>query len=182
MTDQPGAASIFHCTNPKCGRVWQSAGDNNLCSACLSPLAGSSDEAAAAQAVFSTVYGSAAATVHHQLLVVTTNDIPGYRITKVHGDVFGLTVRARNYFANFGAQLRTVVGGEVSGYTRLLTDSRNEARQRLMDEAAKTGANAVVAMRFDCNEIGEIMTEIAAYGTAVTIEQDPTTAGSPSDD
>ena len=104
------------------------------------------------------------------MLIVTTNEISGYRITKVHGDVFGLTVRARNYLSNLGAQLQTVVGGEVSGYTRLLTDSRNEARERMWTEARARGANAVIAMRFDCNEIGGIMSEIAAYGTAVTVE------------
>jgi uncharacterized protein YbjQ (UPF0145 family) len=103
------------------------------------------------------------------VLIVTTNDVPGYEIVEVHGDIFGLTVRARNYFSNLGASLRTVVGGEVSGYTKLLTDSRNEARERLKHEARRRGANAVVAMRFDCNEIGDIMTEIAAYGTAVTV-------------
>jgi uncharacterized protein YbjQ (UPF0145 family) len=104
------------------------------------------------------------------VLIVTTNEIPGYQITAVHGDVFGLTVRARNYFSNLGASFQTLVGGEVAGYTKLLTDSRNQARQRMWREARSRGANAVVAMRFDCNEIGGIMSEIAAYGTAVTVE------------
>lgn len=104
------------------------------------------------------------------VLIVTMNEIPGYRITEVHGDVFGLVVRARNYFSNLGAQFMTVAGGEVSGYTRLLTDSRNQARDRMWREARARGANAVVAMRFDCNEIGGIMSEVAAYGTAVTAE------------
>jgi uncharacterized protein YbjQ (UPF0145 family) len=104
------------------------------------------------------------------VLIVTTNDIPGYRISKVHGDVFGLIVRARNYFSNLGAQFRTLAGGEVAGYTRLLTDSRNQARERMWREARARGANAVIAMRFDCNEIGDIMSEVAAYGTAVTVE------------
>jgi uncharacterized protein YbjQ (UPF0145 family) len=104
------------------------------------------------------------------VLIVTTNEVPGYRITGVHGDVFGLVVRARDYFSNLGAQLRTLVGGEVGGYTRLLTDSRNQARQRMWLEARARGANAVVAMRFDCNEIGGIMSEVVAYGTAVTVE------------
>jgi uncharacterized protein YbjQ (UPF0145 family) len=106
-------------------------------------------------------------------LVVTTNDIPGYRITAVHGDVFGLVVRARDVFSNIGASLRTLVGGEVAGYTRLLADSRNQARERMCEEARARGANAVVAMRFDCNEIGDIMSEVAAYGTAVTAEPSP---------
>jgi Putative heavy-metal-binding len=61
------------------------------------------------------------------VLIVTTNEIPGYRITEVHGDVFGLTVRARNLFSNMGASLRTLAGGEVAGYTKLLTESRKEA-------------------------------------------------------
>jgi uncharacterized protein YbjQ (UPF0145 family) len=104
------------------------------------------------------------------VLIVTTNEIPGYRIIGVHGDVFGLIVRARNYFSNVGASFRTLVGGEVAGYTALLTDSRNQARERLWREARARGANAVVAMRFDCNEIGGVMSEVAAYGTAVTVE------------
>ena len=104
------------------------------------------------------------------VLIVTTNEIPGYRITQVHGDVFGLVVLARNIFSNVGAQLRTVAGGEVSGYTKLLTDSRNQARHRMWREARSRGANAVLAMRFDCNEIGDIMSEVVAYGTAVTVE------------
>jgi uncharacterized protein YbjQ (UPF0145 family) len=79
-------------------------------------------------------------------------------------------VRARNILANIGAQLTTIAGGEVAAYTRLLTDSRNQARERMWREACSRGANAVVAMRFDCNEIGDIMSEIAAYGTAVTVE------------
>jgi uncharacterized protein YbjQ (UPF0145 family) len=104
------------------------------------------------------------------VLIVTTNEIPGYRIIGVHGDVFGLIVRARNYFSNVSASFRTLVGGEVAGYTALLADSRNQARERMWREARARGANAIVAMRFDCNEIGGIMSEVAAYGTAVTIE------------
>jgi uncharacterized protein YbjQ (UPF0145 family) len=104
------------------------------------------------------------------VLIVTTNEIPGYRITEVHGDVFGLIVRARHYFSNLGAQFRTLSGGEVAGYTKLLADSRNQARERMWREARARGANAIVGMRFDCNEIGGIMSEIAAYGTAVTVE------------
>jgi uncharacterized protein YbjQ (UPF0145 family) len=86
------------------------------------------------------------------VLIVTMNEIPGYRITEVHGDVFGMVVRARSYFSNLGAQFMTVVGGEVTGYTRLLTDSRNQARERMWRAARARGANAVVAMRFDCND------------------------------
>jgi uncharacterized protein YbjQ (UPF0145 family) len=103
------------------------------------------------------------------ILIVTTNDVPGYEITQVHGEVCGLIVRARNAFSNMGAGLRTVFGGEARGYTTLLLDSRNEALERLREAAREKGANAVVAMRFDCNEIASIMSEVAAYGTAVTL-------------
>jgi uncharacterized protein YbjQ (UPF0145 family) len=100
-------------------------------------------------------------------LIVTTNEIPGYDIEAVCGDVFGLVVMSRHVFSNLGASLKTVVGGEVRGYTELLRRSRNEARERLWQEAVALGANAVVAMRFDCNTISDLMTEVAAYGTAV---------------
>lgn len=104
------------------------------------------------------------------ILVVTTDEIPGYRITKVVGEVCGLTVRARNAFSNMGASFRTMWGGEAKGYTKLLLDSRQEAVDRLKAEAATVGANAVVAMRYDSGEIADLMNEVAAYGTAVTVE------------
>jgi uncharacterized protein YbjQ (UPF0145 family) len=103
------------------------------------------------------------------VIVSTMNDLPGYDVIEVHGEVYGLIVRARNVFSNIGAGLRTVVGGEAKGYTKLLSDSRDQATERLRDSAAAKGANAVLAMRFDCNEIGDIMSEVAAYGTAVTV-------------
>ncbi|MGA2409894.1 MAG: YbjQ family protein [Candidatus Binataceae bacterium] len=105
------------------------------------------------------------------VIVTTTNDLPGYEIVQVIGEVFGLVVRARNAFANFGAGLRTVFGGEVHGYTQLLTDSRNQAIERLRLAAMERGGNAVLAMRFDCNEIANMMSEIAAYGTAVVVRK-----------
>ncbi len=105
------------------------------------------------------------------ILIVTTNDVPGYEITQVHGEVCGLIVRARNVFSNVGASMRTVFGGEARGYTTLLLESRKQAIERLREAAREKGANAVVAMRFDCNEIASMMSEVAAYGTAVTIAQ-----------
>ncbi|MEZ5115258.1 MAG: heavy metal-binding domain-containing protein [Candidatus Nanopelagicales bacterium] len=105
------------------------------------------------------------------IIVVTTNDLPGYRITEVHGEVFGVTVRARNAFSNMGASFRTLVGGEAKGYTKLLADSRLEAVDRLRYAANQVGANAVVAMRYDSGEIADMMNEVAAYGTAVTVER-----------
>jgi len=102
------------------------------------------------------------------ITVTTMNDLPGYRVDEVFGEVFGLTVRSRNIGSDIGAQLKGLVGGEVKGYTKMLADSRLQAVERLRDSARETGANAVIAMRFDCNELGGNMTEVAAYGTAVT--------------
>jgi uncharacterized protein YbjQ (UPF0145 family) len=105
------------------------------------------------------------------IIVSTMNDLPGYDVVEVHGEVFGLIVRARNAFSNIGASLRTLVGGEVSGYTKLLSESRDHAVDRLREAARAKGANAVLAMRFDCNDIADIMSEVAAYGTAVTVRR-----------
>lgn len=109
--------------------------------------------------------------MHENIIVATTNDLPGYDVMEVYGEVFGLIVRSRNIFSNFGASLRTIFGGEVRGYTRLLTDSRNQAIARMCDEAAAKGANAVLAMRFDSGDIGQVMNEVAAYGTAVRVQK-----------
>lgn len=111
-----------------------------------------------------------------QILIVTTNDIPGYEVEEVYGEVFGLIVRSRNMFSNIGASFRTIFGGEVKGYTTLLADARNHAIERLREEAKSKGANAVVAMRFDSGDIGGIMNEVAAYGTAVRIRKKVITA------
>jgi uncharacterized protein YbjQ (UPF0145 family) len=107
----------------------------------------------------------------NDIIVTTMNDLPGYEIVEVYGEVFGLIVRARNAFSNIGASFRTIAGGEVKGYTKLLSESRNHAVERLMEAARERGANAVIAMRFDCNEIGDVMSEVAAYGTAVTVRR-----------
>jgi uncharacterized protein YbjQ (UPF0145 family) len=103
------------------------------------------------------------------ILVSTMNDVPGFEVTVIHGEVFGIVVRARNAFSNAGASLRTVFGGEAKGYTKLLSDSRQEALARLRQEAHLLGGNAVLAARFDSGEIANLMSEVAAYGTAVTI-------------
>jgi uncharacterized protein YbjQ (UPF0145 family) len=105
------------------------------------------------------------------ILVSTMNDVPGYEITEVHGEVFGLVVRSRNMFSNIGAGLRTMFGGEARGYTKLLSDSRQEAVARLKHATQQVGGNAVIAMRFDANELADVMSEVAAYGTAVTIRR-----------
>lgn len=106
------------------------------------------------------------------ILLSTMNDVPGYRVVRVMGEVFGLTVRSRNAFSNMGAGFKAIAGGELKGLTKLLHGSRQEALQRLCEEAMARGANAVLAMRFDCNEIGGTASEIAAYGTAVYVMPD----------
>ena len=108
-------------------------------------------------------------------LIVTTNEIAGHAVKAVHGDVFGLVVMSRNLGSNIGAGLRSLAGGEIVAYTELLEDSRNIARRRMWAHAVQRGGNAVVAFRFDCNSLGETMSEVAAYGTAVTVERLPAT-------
>jgi uncharacterized protein YbjQ (UPF0145 family) len=103
------------------------------------------------------------------MLIVTTNDLPGYRVDEVLGEIFGLTVRSRNAFSQMGAGLKSILGGELRGMTTALTDSRNQVMQRLIDEATERGANAILAMRFDTSEMGGVWTEICAYGTAVRV-------------
>jgi len=102
-------------------------------------------------------------------MVSTMNDIPGYRIEAVHGEVFGLTVRSRNLGSQIGAGLKSLAGGELKGMTKNLVTSRHEVIERMKQEAAAVGANAVLAMRFDTSEMGGNWTELCAYGTAVTI-------------
>src|SRR5882672_199002 len=101
------------------------------------------------------------------MLISTMNDLPGYEIDEVFGEVFGLTVRARNIGSQIGAGLKSLIGGELGGMTKMLAQGREEAIVRLVAEAEAKGANAIVAMRFDTSELGTTWTEICAYGTAV---------------
>ena len=105
------------------------------------------------------------------MLITTANDLPGHEITDVYGEVFGLTVRSRNAFSQFGAGLKSMMGGELRGMTKALADSRNDVIQRMTEEAEAKGANAIVAMRFDTSEMGNTWTEICAYGTSVRINK-----------
>ena len=107
------------------------------------------------------------------MLIVTMNDVPGYRITKVFGEVNGLTVRTRNVGAQIGAGFKALAGGELEGLTRQLQESRAEALERLSEAATAVGANAVIAMRYDSNELANTFQEILAYGTAVVVEPAP---------
>jgi len=103
------------------------------------------------------------------VLISTMNDVPGYEVSEVLGEVFGLTVRARNIGSQLGAGLKSLVGGELRGMTKNLVASREEVIQRMVDEAKAKGADAVLAFRFDTSDMGGNWTEICAYGTAVRI-------------
>jgi len=106
------------------------------------------------------------------MLVTTTENVPGYRRTKTLGQVFGLVVRSRGVGGNILAGLRPIMGGEIHEYTQLLEETRRQAVDRMVKNANTMGANAVVMMRFDSSEIGQMMSEIVAYGTAVTLEEE----------
>ena len=101
------------------------------------------------------------------MIITTMNDLPGYAIEEVLGEVFGLTVRARNVGSQIGASFKSLVGGELKGMTKMLGEGREHAQQRLVEAAEAKGANAIIAFRFDTSELGSTWTEICAYGTAV---------------
>lgn len=105
---------------------------------------------------------------HH--LVSTGNEIPGYRITRPLGIVRGITVRSRSVIGNLGAALQTLVGGNISIYTELCEKARGEAFELMLRHGAAMGANAIVGMRYDANDVAEGVTEVLAYGTAVQVE------------
>jgi uncharacterized protein YbjQ (UPF0145 family) len=107
----------------------------------------------------------------NDMLLSTMNDLPGYEVTEVIGEVFGLTVRSRNVGSSLGAAFKSLAGGELRGMTKLLAASRIEAQDRLIETAQAKGADAILAMRFDVNELQGIGQEICAYGTAVKIRR-----------
>jgi len=104
------------------------------------------------------------------MIVTTTENIPGTRVVKTIGQVFGLTVRSRSLGGNIAAGLKGLVGGEIGSYVKLNEDSRRQALDRMVQNAAAMGANAVTMMRFDSTEMGRSMSEIVAYGTARIVE------------
>lgn len=105
------------------------------------------------------------------MLVVTTENVPNHRVREAKGQVFGVVVRSRGLGGNILASLRSIVGGEITEYTELLEHTRREAVDRMVKNARLMQADAVVMMRFDSSEIGQTMSEIVAYGTAVTLEK-----------
>ena len=104
-------------------------------------------------------------------LVTTGNDIAGYRIVRTLGLVRGITVRSRSIVGTLGASLQTLVGGNITLFTELCETTREEAYDLMVQHAAERGANAVVAMRYDANEVMQGVTEVLAYGTAVEVQR-----------
>ena len=104
------------------------------------------------------------------MLVVTTETVAGQRVRQTLGQCFGVVVRSRGLGGNIAAGLRSLVGGEIVEYTQMLEEARKHAVDRLVDNAALMGANAILMLRFDSSEIGQTMSEIVAYGTAAVLE------------
>lgn len=104
------------------------------------------------------------------MITTTTETIEGMRITQVHGVAMGNTVRSKHVGRDIMAGLKTIVGGEVRGYTEMLTEARAEATERMKKEASSMGANAVLNVRFTTSAVAAGMSEMLAYGTAVTVE------------
>jgi len=104
------------------------------------------------------------------MLVATTNDLPGHRIVAHLGLVRGVTVRSRSVIGNIGGSIQSIFGGKLSIYVNLAEAARQEAYDLLVAHAAELGANAIIAVRYDANEIMEGITEVLAYGTAVRVE------------
>lgn len=106
-------------------------------------------------------------------MITTGNELPGYRIVRNLGIVRGIVVRSRSIVGNIGAGLQSLIGGNITLYTELCEKAREDAYELLLEHAAQHGANAVVAMRYDANEVSAGITEVLAYGTAVVVEPRP---------
>ncbi|AIZ44435.1 hypothetical protein QR90_03975 [Deinococcus radiopugnans] len=104
------------------------------------------------------------------MMITTTNELEGHRVTRPLGVVRGLTVRSRSVLGNLGASLQTILGGNITLYTELAEKARQEAFDLMVQHAQERGANAILAMRYDANEITDGVTEVLAYGTAVVVE------------
>lgn len=104
------------------------------------------------------------------MIIATSEHIAGHKVVRTIGEAFGLVVRSRGIGGNVMAQLRSLAGGEITEYTEMLEEARRHAIDRLVQNATEMGANAIIMMRFDSSEIGQTMSEIVAYGTAVVIE------------
>jgi uncharacterized protein YbjQ (UPF0145 family) len=105
------------------------------------------------------------------MMVTTSTELPGYRIVRNCGIVRGIVVRSRSILGSIGAGLQTIIGGNITLLTELCEKTREDAYELMMQHAAEHGANAIVAMRYDANEILQGVTEVLAYGTAVVVER-----------
>ncbi len=108
----------------------------------------------------------------NEFIVVSSNHVPGYKAVETHGFVYGLTVRSRGLGGQIGAGLRSMFGGEIKEYVKMMEETRDEALRRMVRHAQSMGANAVISVRYDSNDISDVMQEILAYGTAVTVEKE----------
>lgn len=106
------------------------------------------------------------------MIITTTENIAGHKTIRSLGQCFGLVVRSRGLGGNIMAGLRSIVGGEIKEYTQMLEEARRHATDRMVKNATEMGANAIVMMRFDSSEMGQTMSEIVAYGTAVVVESE----------
>jgi uncharacterized protein YbjQ (UPF0145 family) len=104
-------------------------------------------------------------------MVTTGNELQGYRVVRYFGVVRGITVRSRSVLGNLAASIQTIVGGNITVLTELCEKARGEAYELLLEHAAQHGANAILAMRYDANEVMQGVTEVLAYGTAVQVEK-----------
>jgi uncharacterized protein YbjQ (UPF0145 family) len=111
------------------------------------------------------------------MILVNTESIPGYRIARLLGLVQGNTVRAKHLGRDIAAGFKNLVGGEIGGYTELLTDARREAIERMMAQAQQLGANAVLNVRFSTSAVTQGAAELYVYGTAAVVEQAAAPAG-----
>jgi len=102
--------------------------------------------------------------------VTTANDLPGHRIVKNLGVKRGIVVRSRSIVGSLGATLQTLIGGNITLYTELCEKAREDAFRLMLEHAAEAGANGIVGVRYDANEVAPGVTEVLAYGTAVTVE------------
>lgn len=102
-------------------------------------------------------------------MIASSNNIPGYEILETRGFCYGLTVRSRGAGGQIGAGIRSMFGGEITEYVKMMEESRDDALYRMVEHAKEMGANAVISVRFDSNEVSKVMQEILAYGTAVVV-------------
>ena len=105
------------------------------------------------------------------MIVSTVGYVPGYEMKEILGVAMGSTVRAKNFGRDFAASLKNLVGGEISGYTEMLTESRNIAYERMVKKAEEMGADAIIGMRFSTSSVMQGAAEMLAYGTAVKLKK-----------